>query len=164
MFDRSFKKSIGPDAGVVNNFQGVFVFVVFSDQMKFGDGCGGHSVGVDMALDMISQVVIREFAYVVQEQGVGRLKQHNPIRDWSIALVRHKDRQLDILFPTGFQPQVVNMFHECWEASSVDSNTIKSVPGLNMCVLESARDLRYLFFGFYILERKVRVVTVFEVE
>jgi hypothetical protein len=152
LLDRSFKKSIGPDAGIIVNFQGAFVFVVFDDQMKFGDGCGSHSVRVDMALDMISQVIIREFAYVVQEQGIGQHKQHNPIRDWSIALVQRKDRQLDILFPTGFQPQVANMFHECWEASSVNSYAIKSVPGLNTCILESARDLRYLFFGFHILE------------
>jgi hypothetical protein len=53
----SFKESVGVHTCIIHDFECTFVFVIVGHKMKYSGGGGSHSVGMDVALNVVVEII-----------------------------------------------------------------------------------------------------------
>jgi hypothetical protein len=100
LFESGFKEIIRVDACIINDFEGTLILFIISGEVQFSSSGGGHGVSVDVALDVVMEIIVGECTWVTSEERIGRLQEHNPVVNRLCALRGTEDQEFDLLFPS----------------------------------------------------------------
>ena len=135
LFNCSVKVIICFDMNVVKSFKGTLVFQAVGDEVKVIIMHKFHSVRMQMRVNVVMDFCIGQLEGGIDDKYVGRLNKTDPVIYRSWTLHGPKDKGFHLLFPTFYEPFIPDLFHKCRETSSVNLNTIKSIPIPHLSVL-----------------------------
>jgi len=104
------------------------VFKQLGDEVKVIIMHKFHSVRMQMRVNVVMDFCIGQLEGGIDDKDVGRLNKTDPVIYRSWTLHGPKDKGFHLLFPTFYEPFIPDLFHKCRETSSVNLNTIKSIP------------------------------------